>query len=891
MRNKVLIRRWFNRFNKYILKAPVFPDDLERTRQAATLHPILLVLFLGASVYLASALVGDLAALPPAVGFVVPLMLGFVVLDWLARRRHPHVASWLLTIGLTVLMGYSAATTDGPRSPAYIVYVDVVLMSGLLLGTRGAILTGVWSCLFGLALMGAQAAGLANYTQSPPAPVVYWISVQLVTLIAVAVLMLTGRDIRAALGRATNEVVERGKVQSRLGFRLRLGELLADLSAGFMRADEPAAEELIWKMLDQLKHLLGARSVVMQSRNGPEAIRVPIWSTAYRGPKLSESILKELTGMSAWSTGLAHGLPVSIDLDSQAAIPALQLAAGDSGHAVAIPLTSTRATEGLLILVFDRQDQAPDEDVIGQCRAMAELALNSLQRIGVETALRQSLDKLEQTQQTNVELDHRYQALFRDSADAIYITESDGKIDEFNPAAYALFGASADVDLNLNAVDLYVNPEDRLKLLAILEAEGTVRDYPVQLRGLDGRVLECRLTTTARRDDQGRMSGTQGIIRDVTAERAQRQMLDFQVRRLEALNRIGQAITSSTDTRLTYDVLLTEVLRLLEVDAADVLEADQPSEMLTFEAGKGFRTQALQHSHLSFGESYAGKAARTRREVFVDELSPQSAFGASPHFADEGFVSYCGFPLVAKGRVCGVLEVFTRSRMEPSDAWWDTARAFTASAAVAIDSGRMVAELRRTNIDLVNAYDATLEGWAKAHDLRDHETVGHSKRVAEMTVQLAESLKVPSNELVHIARGALLHDIGKLGIPDAILHKPGPLDDGEWRLMRQHPVLAYELLKGIPHLGPAMDIPRFHHEHWDGTGYPDGLRGEAIPRAARIFAVVDVWDALRSDRPYRKAWETEKVLDYLKERQNTQFDTEVVKAFLGLADQFDRYYA
>ena len=890
MRNKVLLRRWFNWFNRYILKAPVFPDDLERTRQAATLHPVLLVLFLGASVYLASALVGDLAALPPAVGFVVPLMLGFVLLDWLARRRHPHVASWLLTIGLTVLMGYSAATTDGPRSPAYIVYVDVVLLSGLLLGTRGAILTGVWSCLFGLALMGAQAAGLANYTQSPSAPVVYWLSVQLVTLVAVAVVLLTGRDIRAMLRRATSEIIERGKVEDKLSSRLRLGELLAELSEGFMRADEPAAQDLIWKMLDQLKHQLGARSVVMQSRNGPEAIRVPIWSTAYRGPKLSESILKELTGVSAWSTDLAHGLPISIDLDSQAAIPALQLAAGDSGHAVAIPLASTQSTEGLLILVFDRRDQAPDDDVIGQCRAMAELALNSLQRIGVETALRQSLEKLEQAHAANYELEHRYQQLFRDSADAIYITGVDGKIEDLNPAAYVLLGLSPDSVLNVNAADLYVNLDDRHKLLATLEAEGTVRDYPVQLRSLDGRVLDCRLTTTARRDRQGQLVGIQGIIRDVTAERSQRQMLDLQVRRLEALNRIGQAITSSTDTRLTYDVLLTEVLSLLQVDAADVLEADQPSEMLTFGAGKGFRTPALQHSHLSFGQSYAGQAARSRREVYVGELSPNSAFGVSPHFADEGFVSYVGLPLVAKGRVCGVLEVFTRAPLEPSDAWWDTARAFTASAAVAIDSGRMVAELRRTNIDLVNAYDATLEGWAKAHDLRDHETVGHSKRVAEMTVLLAEDLRVPPDELVQISRGALLHDIGKLGIPDAILHKPGPLDDGEWRLMRQHPVLAYELLKGIPHLGPAMDIPRFHHEHWDGSGYPDGLKGEAIPRAARIFAVVDVWDALRSDRPYRAAWERERVVEYIRQLKGVQFDPEVVVAFLRQVEAFDRHY-
>jgi HD-GYP domain-containing protein (c-di-GMP phosphodiesterase class II) len=252
-------------------------------------------------------------------------------------------------------------------------------------------------------------------------------------------------------------------------------------------------------------------------------------------------------------------------------------------------------------------------------------------------------------------------------------------------------------------------------------------------------------------------------------------------------------------------------------------------------------------------------------------------------------VSYCGLPLLAKGRVGGVLELFTRSPLEPSDAWWETARSFAAQAAVAMDSANLFVELERTNLELVQAYDATLEGWAKAHDLRDHETVGHSKRVAEMTLQLANALNVPGKDLVHFYRGALLHDIGKLAIPDSILRKPGKLDEREWKEMRRHPAFAYELLKGIGYLVPSLDIPRYHHEHWDGSGYPDGLSREGIPLAARIFAVVDVWDALTSDRPYREAWPRDRVIGYLEDRRGTQFDPQVVDAFLGIVDEIDRH--
>lgn len=201
------------------------------------------------------------------------------------------------------------------------------------------------------------------------------------------------------------------------------------------------------------------------------------------------------------------------------------------------------------------------------------------------------------------------------------------------------------------------------------------------------------------------------------------------------------------------------------------------------------------------------------------------------------------------------------------------------------DVQQQTIEIQRANDQLLLAYDATIEGWSRALDLRDKETQGHSRRVTDMTEKIARAMGVGKAELVHVRRGALLHDIGKLGVPDHILFKPGRLTDEEWVLMRKHPVFAYDLLFPIEFLHPAIAIPYCHHEKWDGTGYPQGLKGGQIPLAARIFAIVDVWDALSSDRPYRPAWAQEKVLAYLREQAEIQFDPDIVAICIALFEK------
>jgi putative nucleotidyltransferase with HDIG domain len=201
--------------------------------------------------------------------------------------------------------------------------------------------------------------------------------------------------------------------------------------------------------------------------------------------------------------------------------------------------------------------------------------------------------------------------------------------------------------------------------------------------------------------------------------------------------------------------------------------------------------------------------------------------------------------------------------------------------AVQISQNRMTTFFREIT-DLAKAYDETLVGWSRAMDFRDKETENHTQRVTDLTLQLAQAIGIKMVDLVHVRWGALLHDMGKLAVPDSILFKPDKLTDAEWVIMRKHPEFAYEMLSPVSFLLPALDIPYCHHEKWDGTGYPRGLKGEEIPLAARLFAVVDVWDALSSDRPYRKAWPQEKVLDYIKEQSNTHFDPKIVELFLSL---------
>jgi response regulator RpfG family c-di-GMP phosphodiesterase len=327
---------------------------------------------------------------------------------------------------------------------------------------------------------------------------------------------------------------------------------------------------------------------------------------------------------------------------------------------------------------------------------------------------------------------------------------------------------------------------------------------------------------------------------------------------------------------------MDQTIKHLNVNAIDIGLYHQELQSITYIGGSGFQSSSASRVQTRIGEGLAGQVIIKQKPFHLTDLQNSPEIKNEPLLKREGFVTYIGIPLIVKGQIKGVFEVFHRTPLLPTADWMEFLHTLAGQAAIAIDNSQLFENLQRSNQELIQAYDTTLEGWARALELRDRETEGHTRRVTDLTLRLAKYMGINDSEMINIHRGVLLHDIGKMGVPDQILNKSGPLNEGEWSEMRQHPVYAHNLLSPILFLRGALDIPYCHHEHWDGSGYPRGLRGEQIPQAARIFSVVDIWDALLSDRPYRKAWPQEEVTQYLKDIAGTHLDPTVVEVFLKM---------
>jgi PAS domain S-box-containing protein/putative nucleotidyltransferase with HDIG domain len=379
-------------------------------------------------------------------------------------------------------------------------------------------------------------------------------------------------------------------------------------------------------------------------------------------------------------------------------------------------------------------------------------------------------------------------------------------------------------------------------------------------------------------------------VADIAANAMYRAQLyanaETQLTRIETLHTIDTAIASSLDLNLTLNLLVEQVTTRLKIDAAAVLLFNPALLNLEHAASRGFHLPP-ERASLRLGEGLAGHVALQHEIINLPDLKARLKREPSPSLFNlyaESFVAYCGIPLLMKGTVKGVLELYGRSPLPSDLEWTEYVKTLAQQAAIAVDNLELYNNLQRSNLELGLAYDATIEGWSRALDLRDRETEGHTLRVTELTARLARSFGLSDPEIVNLRRGALLHDIGKMGVPDSILLKPDRLTADEWTIMRQHPVHAYAMLSPIAYLRPALDIPYFHHEKWDGTGYPTGRAGEQIPLAARLFAVVDVWDALTSDRPYRSAWTPECARAHILAERGKHFDPQIVDRFFQLLD-------
>jgi PAS domain S-box-containing protein len=439
---------------------------------------------------------------------------------------------------------------------------------------------------------------------------------------------------------------------------------------------------------------------------------------------------------------------------------------------------------------------------------------------------------------------------------------------------------------NKNEFLALVYPSDRSAAASWMAdmREGTqAKDLNFRIFHKNGELCYLHCTGAVEFDSAGKPVRFIGTTQDVTERRVAEIQIGQQLKRLTALSEIDRAIVSSFDQSHTLRVILAHTISQLQVDAADILVLDSDGQALDYAAGQGFRTRLMEGAHVPLGVIHAGRAAKERRMIRIPDLRESTNTVPFNEFVmAEGFISYVGIPLIVKGKVKGVLEVYQRTLLQPYQEWLDFFNALGGQTAIAIESTGLWASLQSTNEELIKAYDATIEGWSRAMDLRDRETAGHIERVVKLTLDLARSLGMDESRLVHIRRGALLHDIGKLGVPDHILFKPGELTVEEREIIERHTEYAYEMLAPIPYLKPALNIPYFHHEKWDGSGYPLGLKGEQIPLEARIFAVVDVWDALLSDQPYRRAWSREDAIEYICSQDGVHFDPRVVECFLGM---------
>ncbi|MBI4670060.1 MAG: PAS domain S-box protein [Chloroflexi bacterium] len=421
--------------------------------------------------------------------------------------------------------------------------------------------------------------------------------------------------------------------------------------------------------------------------------------------------------------------------------------------------------------------------------------------------------------------------------------------------------------------------------LVPLQSEETILGALLLVRRRSAEVQPFAPETVRLLATMGEMGGN-ALRRARLYEAAQRRL-----HRAQALYDVQRAASGSFDLQIILDVALQSVMTQLNVDAAAVLLFNPYTFILEHAASRGFYGHTIKHTSLRLGSGYAGQVALERRTFFIKDLAQvQAPPEALPLISQEGFAAFCGVPLSAKGRLKGVLEVFQRSPLAPDDERLAFLESLAAQLAVAMDNLALFADLQTVNLQLAFAYDATIEGFSRALDLRDQEAENHSLHVTEMSLRLGQQLGLTDAELVHVRRGALLHDIGKIGIPDSIL-RSDKLSAQELEIMRQHPQYAYDILSPIEYLRPALEIPYCHHEHWDGTGYPRGLKGEQIPVAARLFAVADLWEVLTSERPYGRARTPTEAVAELRAQASKQFDPHVVEVFARLCEEDDPLFA
>lgn len=554
-------------------------------------------------------------------------------------------------------------------------------------------------------------------------------------------------------------------------------------------------------------------------------------------------------------------------------------------------------SSGLDVTDIEKTEQEAKEEAQKAERAATEAVSRA------EEAAKESVDKAEQAakeavnkadqaakeaEQAAQKRAEYFRTLVEDSADMTLVLNEEGKIQYQNPGFQKVTGSKLEDLADRSIVDM-VHPKDVPLLNRALEeakqARGSVTTAEIRIQNQSGAWSNLELTGRSFTDTES-VQGTLLNLRDISKRKKSQEKVHQQLELLNSLHAIDLVSSSTLDLQVSLKVILEQVTSRLQADAASVLLFDPLAQTLNYGAGRGFRSRAVSQCRVRLGEGPAGKAALERHSIRLSNMTEsEDSDPRKAILAEEAFVAYYASPLITQGELKGVLEVFHRSPRLFDPDWASFLDTVTSQAAIAIDNTELMSRLRRSNSELAFALDSTLEKLSGALDLREKISDGHSHRVAEMMLRMGRTMNISEADLTQARRGALLHDLGKIQVPESILLKPGSLTEEEWEIVRRHPVFARQMLLGIPCLRPALEIPYCHHEKWDGSGYPRGLKGEEIPVAVRIFSLLDSWDSLLSDRPYREAWAQDKTKEHIISQADKHFDPKVVELFVSMEKQ------
>ncbi len=478
-----------------------------------------------------------------------------------------------------------------------------------------------------------------------------------------------------------------------------------------------------------------------------------------------------------------------------------------------------------------------------------------------------------------LESERKYRHLTETMAEGLAMVDRQGRLTLFNPRILEMTGYSRNEMLGKSFFAFFTADEQPdLATQWVSRMVGFKSSYESTLLTKKGGTLPVLISARSLMDENNIFTGSLAVITDISARKKSEMALKKKIMELASFRKVDNAILTRSTLKEVVQTILDQFRHELGADAASLHIFYSQSTRIrlsrAFIDDKDFKCGIneilFDHIH-AHNEDGSGTLYQTG-------ISEQILW---KKLAESEFKSLYIAPILSGDRLKGFIEVAFRTPLVVNDEWLSYFNGLITQTAVGIEKTELFEKLQTRNKELKQAYLSAIQGWAKALELRDEETKGHSERVVQMAVEMAEQFGIKGDELDTFRNGALLHDIGKMGVPDSILLKPGKLTDEEWLIMKKHPTFAYRLLKEIPFLKDAFEIPYYHHERWNGSGYPHGLKGTDIPLAARIFAVVDVWDALTNDRPYRKAWSMEDTTRYLQENQGILFDPEVVNTFLA----------